>query len=200
MMLVLVLGVAFSLSSCSNDDDEYAGLPSNVIGDTWIAETDHWYYYVQFFKDGTFEYKSESKNGSEGQVSGTYFYNASSHMISCKGVSVMVYRDGEVRYSDDWQVDFLYDESQQLIVHSSNGTIFGKGYAYDNRNLCEECDGTGNCIECGGGGRCQWCDGEGYDHDPFVDWIDCGHCIEGNCPKCNGTGDCQACNGTGSNE
>ena len=56
------------------------------------------------------------------------------------------------------------------------------------RNLCEECNGTGN-VEC------EECDGDGYEV--------CEHCSsEVHCPHCDGEGnvECPECGGTGFEE
>ena len=57
------------------------------------------------------------------------------------------------------------------------------------REICPECDGSGDCQICYGDGFCPDCE----DGD-----IDCETCSGTNeCPVCWGDGGCQGCGGSG---
>lgn len=205
LFLVCLFGTLFAISSCDKDDDGETNIgsskaPDYLFGDTWIAETDNWYFYLTLSKNGTYEYQSESKRGSEGYGAGTFTYNSKSKIITCKGASGTVYNDGDVS-SGSSTMQFEYRESEKLLKNINTNCYFSKGHSYDNReksNVCSDCNGTGVCSHCTNG-KCSNCLGSGTERDTYSGkYYTCRFCNGKKvCSYCGGTRTCLECNGTG---
>lgn len=122
MMLILVLGTAIALSSCSKDDDDNSSSSnlSELVG-TWYYDNGNWTYTLTLRNNGTFSQRKESRLGSTGGAEGVYKVSGST--VTLTGTSWTLYSGGDFEEDDDYNVSLTYSSGK---LSYSDGDYYTK--------------------------------------------------------------------------